>query len=268
VCVIEGPAGCGKTALLDELWRALPSLCLERTWIEPCVHAAPPSALLATFAPASGAPGVAICDGWDERNGDLTTLFPTAPDPNRDVVFVVAGRAPLTAVSLPGRLVERVALGPLGPHEIDAWLARFAFDRRERAVLAARTYGDPLALALAVDVDGLAGTVRIPPAGSEIVEALSAQLIGACRRATTRLALFALALSSPLSTSGLASVMGTEDVSEIVSWLERLAIVRRTPDGLAIPRTVGSYLVRDAGPEDGLLVRFATSRLAALRATG
>jgi|GEM_PF-2865299 len=270
VCVIEGPVGCGKTALLDELWRALPSLGLERTWIDPRAVATPNGALAGMRFPADVS-NVVVCDGWDEVTRDLPTFLAGAPDPAEDVVYVLAGRTPVDH-RLPGRHLERLALGPLGPHEIDAWLSRYGFTSRERTALSARTYGDPLALALAIDVDALGGGLVPPASGVPVIASLAARLLDCCRRATTRLALYALALASPLDDASIAEALAIGDGREMSRWLAQLTVIRETPVGLALHRAVAAELLRVPRDGDKPLMQLAARRLehiiAAPRAAG
>lgn len=266
MCVIEGPPGRGKTALLEELWRGLPLVRVECTWIDAHGYRGAAAELLEGTDPPPGGARVIMVDGWDEVTSDIGALFPRPPAKGRRAVHVLAGRTAVAA-SLPQRPLERIALGPLGPHDSDTWLARFAFGPRERAQVAASSYGDPLAIALSIDIARISGVVVVPARGPLAVEALSAHLLGACRRTSHRLALLALAQYSPLDDEGLRLALGTRDVDQVMSWLEQLAIVRSTPSGLALQPAVGYHLLRAADPGDQLLASYVASRLQAVRAT-
>ncbi|TNF23555.1 MAG: hypothetical protein EP329_27265 [Deltaproteobacteria bacterium] len=260
VCVIEGAVGCGKTALVDELWRVLPSLGLERTWIDP--RAVGASRPLAGLTLPSEVSNVVVCDGWDEVARDLPSFFADAPPSPQDIVYVLAGRTVVDEVPA-GRHVERLPLGPLGPYEIDAWLSRYGFERRQRAALSARTYGDPLALALAIDVDALGASLAPLPHGVPVIETLTDRLIGACKRTSTRLALYALALASPLDDADLAHALAIDDAQVMTQWLSQLATVRETPVGLSLHRGVATELLRNVREHDLPLLQLASDRLEA-----
>ena len=263
VCAVSASTGFGKTALIDELWRALPAMALERLWIDARRHAAGDARLLTRLSLPPG-PAVVVIDGWDHLAPTLAPVLAAAPPRhNGRVVYVAASRSEPGPLA-PG-LADRVDLGHLSPHEVDAWLVRYGFPARERAALVTRTYGDPLAVALAIDVAQITGTVFVPISGRPAREQLADAFAAATTKSTRRMALLALAVGSPVDADGFARALGLPQVEPVMRWLERLAVVRSSPCGLSLQPFVAEHLVAHAGPSDRLLADYTAARLGCAR---
>lgn len=259
IAALQAPAGFGKTALLDELWRALPSMAYERLWIDARRHQAGDVRVLARAHVPPG-PAVVILDGWERLAPKLADIvLPTTDRAHGRVVYVAAGRE--DPGLLPPHTSDHLDLGHLSPHEIDAWLIRYGLPRRERAALVTRTYGDPLAVALAIDVAQITGTVVVPVPGTPARLQLVDRLVAACAQSARRMALLALAVGSPVDAPGMRRALGQADVEPILRWLQRLTVVRSSPCGLTLQPFVAAHVLETASPADRLIADYTAARL-------
>ncbi|PIE19431.1 MAG: hypothetical protein CSA66_02350 [Proteobacteria bacterium] len=202
---IYGPAGVGKTALLHELARRLRGAGVEVRWVDGALGATldaeAVASVLARRGDEAGRRAAVFIDDWErllrhERLVHAAFERPLSETP----VIVIAGEAPPPARWLEAEMARRlelVPLSPMEPHEAMVFLARHGLAASDAFTVAARSYGDPLTLALAADVTRLGGSIALPtePGRLRLLDALAHQLVTACWDLEQLQCLFAAAWS-------------------------------------------------------------------------
>jgi hypothetical protein len=209
-------------------------------------------------------------DGWlrDE-------LFPRLPG---SVLVVAAGRPPLPTAwrADPGwrDLLRVVSLSSLTPDEATSYLttARVPDDLHRQVV--ALTRGQPLALAVAVDVfcqaggDALVERLHAP----EVVEALLTGFVDDLPGVSHRHALQVLAEARTTTEAVLRVALDRDDVHDLFEWLRGLSFVESGPHGLFPHDLTRELLVadlkwRDSEVRDGLHRRIRAHAVSRLHTT-
>jgi hypothetical protein len=248
---IHGPAGIGKTTLLDVFagLAADAGASIVRVDGRDVVPSPPvvlealrgvlevPEGEGAIMGPSDSGRLVVLFDTY-ERLGLLddwvrTRLLPRLP---ATALTVVAGRRP------PGsawradpawrELLRVVSLRNLSPEESRQYLHACGVDPARHDQLVEVAHGHPLGLSLLADVVVRGGETAADPLTPDLVGTLLRQFVEVVPSGRHRRALEVCALARVTTEALLREVLGLEDTHELFVWLRELSFVESGPEGV------------------------------------
>ena len=248
---IHGPAGIGKTSLLDVLagLAAEAGASVVRLDGRDLVPS-PPAVLGAVrqvlrvpdgegvLAGPSGTDRVVVLVDTYERLAPLddwvrTRLLPRLP---ATALTVIAGRIPPGPAwrSDPAwrELLRVVSLRNLSPQESRQYLHACGIDPARHDQLAGVTHGHPLGLSLLADVVARGGETVADPLTPDLVGILLRRFVEVVPGSLHRRALEVCALARVTTEALLREVLTLEDAHEPFAWLRGLSFVESGPDGV------------------------------------
>jgi hypothetical protein len=250
VLYVHGPAGIGKTSLLDVLARVAADagasvVRLDGRDLQP----SPPDVLEALGGVLEVPDGDGAITGPDsarlvvlfdayERLAPLdewvrTRLLPRLP---ATALVVVAARTP------PGpawradpawrELLRVVSLRNLSPEESRQYLHACGVDPARHQQLVELAHGHPLGLSLLADVVARGGEAAADPLTPDLVGTLLRQFLEVVPGGLYRRALEVCALARVTTEGLLREALGLEDAHELFAWLRELSFIDSGPDGV------------------------------------
>jgi hypothetical protein len=248
---IHGPAGIGKTRLLDVFAGLAADAGVSVVRLDGRDLLPSPAAVLealggvlqvpegegAILGPSDGGRVVALVDTY-ERLGPLddwvrTGLLPRLP---ATALTVVAGRA------APGsawradpawrELLRVVSLRNLCPEESRQYLAACGVDPARHDQLVELAHGHPLGLSLLADVVVRGGEAAADPMAPDLVGTLLRRFVEVVPSGRHRRALEVCALARVTTEALVREVLGLEDAHELFTWLRELSFVESGPEGV------------------------------------
>jgi hypothetical protein len=248
---IHGPAGIGKTRLLDVFAGLAADAGVSVVRLDGRDLLPSPAAVLealggvlqvpegegAILGPSDGGRVVALVDTY-ERLGPLddwvrTGLLPRLP---ATALTVVAGRA------APGsawradpawrELLRVVSLRNLSPEESRQYLAACGVDPARHDQLVELAHGHPLGLSLLADVVVRGGEAAADPMAPDLVGTLLRRFVEVVPSGRHRRALEVCALARVTTEALVREVLGLEDAHELFTWLRELSFVESGPEGV------------------------------------
>jgi hypothetical protein len=254
VLYIYGPAGIGKTTLLNEyaLLADMAEVPVYRVDGRSCDPA--PESFLSRLTRSMGLASpeqlleqlgssrerlLLLVDSFENLSPlDAWLREQFLPQLSAEVLVVIAGREALSLAwrSDPGwrSLVHAIALPNLSSTEGIDYLQRCGIPSAQHEAVLEFTYGHPLALSLVADMYVQRGTLALhPDAAPDIIRTLLAQFVQKVPGPAHRVALEACALLK-LTTEGLLSeILLMPDVHELFEWLCSLSFIEVEPHGIA-----------------------------------
>jgi hypothetical protein len=248
---VHGPAGIGKTRLLDVYAGLATEVGASVVRLDgrdllpspPAVLAALGSVLEvsegegAIAGPSDGGRLVVLVDTYERlallddwvRTGLLPRLPATA-------LTVTAGRMPPGAAwrADPAwlELLRVVSLRNLSPEESRQYLAACGVDPARHDQLVELAHGHPLGLSLLADVVVRGGEAAADPLTPDLVGTLLRRFVEAVPGGRHRRALEVCALARVTTETLLREAIGLEDAHELFTWLRELSFVEAGPDGV------------------------------------
>ena len=251
VLQVHGPAGIGKTRLLDVFagLAADAGASVVRLDGRDLVPAPPvvlealrgalevPEGEGAIVGPPDRGRLVVLVDTY-ERLAPLddwvrTRLLPRLPV---TALTVVAGRTP------PGpawradpawrELLRVVSLRNLSPQESRQYLQACGVDPARHEELAEVAHGHPLGLSLLADVVGRGGKAAADPLTPDLVGTLLRRFVEVVPSGLHRRALEVCALARVTTEALLREALAVEDANELFAWLRGLSFVDSGPEGV------------------------------------
>jgi energy-coupling factor transporter ATP-binding protein EcfA2 len=248
---VHGPAGIGKTRLLDMLAGLAADAGASVVRLDGRDLVPSPSAVLealrgvlevpegegAILGPSDTARVVLLLDTY-ERLAPLddwvrTRLLPRLP---ATALTVAAGRTP------PGsawradpawrELLRVVALRNLSPEESRQYLDACGVDPARHDQLVEVAHGHPLGLSLLADVVVRGGEAAADPLTPDLVGTLLRRFVEVVPSGLHRRALEVCALARVTTEALLREALGLEDAHELFAWLRELSFVESGPDGV------------------------------------
>jgi AAA ATPase domain len=259
VLYVHGPAGIGKTSLLDVLAELSTDAGASVVRLDGRdLRPSPPAVLQALGMVEVPAEEGAIAGRSD--GGRLVLLFDTyerlaplddwvrtrlLPRLPATALTVIAGRVP------PGpawradpawrELLRVVSLRNLSPQESQQYLHACGVDPARHDQLVELAHGHPLGLSLLADVVVRGGEAATDPLSPDLVGTLLRRFLEVVPSSLHRRALEVCALARVTTEALLREVLGLEDAHELFAWLRGLSFVESGPEG-AFPHD----LARDA----------------------
>jgi energy-coupling factor transporter ATP-binding protein EcfA2 len=248
---IHGPAGIGKSRLLDALAGLATDAGASVVRLDGRDLAPSPPAVLealrgaltvpegngAILGPSASARVVLLLDTYEQLapldDWVRTTLLPRLP---ATALTVVAGRAP------PGsawradpawrELLRVVSLRNLSPQESRQYLHACGVDPARHDQLVEVAHGHPLGLSLLADVVLRGGEAAADPLTPDLVGTLLRQFVEVVPGGLHRRTLEVCALARVTTEALLREAVGLEDAHELFAWLRELSFIESGPDGV------------------------------------
>jgi hypothetical protein len=248
---IHGPAGIGKTRLLDVLAGLAADAGASVVRLDGRDLVPSPAAILealrgalevpegkgAILGPSATTRVVLLLDTYEQLapldDWVRTTLLPRLPD---TALTVVAGRAP------PGsawradpawrELLRVVSLRNLSPQESRQYLYACGVDPARHDQLVEVAHGHPLGLSLLTDVVARGGEAAADPLTPDLVGTLLRLFVEVVPSGLHRRALEVCALARVTTEALLREALGLEDAHALFTWLRELSFVESGPDGV------------------------------------
>jgi hypothetical protein len=248
---IHGPAGIGKTRLLDVLAGLAADAGASVVRLDGRDLLPSPPAVVealrgvlqvpdgegAIVGPPDTARLVVLLDTYD-RLAPLddwvrTRLLPRLP---ATALTVAAGRTPpgsaWRADPAWGELLRVVSLRNLSPQESRQYLHACGVDPARHDQLVELAHGHPLGLSLLADVVARGGEAAADPLTPDLVGTLLRQFVEVVPSGLHRRGLEVCALARVTTEALLREALGLEDAHELFTWLRELSFVDSGPDGL------------------------------------
>ena len=248
---IYGPAGIGKTSLLDVFEGLAVDAGATVVRLDGRELVPSPQAVLeaigevldvpdgdgAIGGPADGGRLVVLCDTY-ERLAPLDDwirgrLLPRLP---ASALTVVAGRAaPGSAWRAdPGwrELLRVVSLRNLSPNDSRQYLHACGIDSAYHDQLVESAHGHPLGLSLMADLFVRGGEAAADPLTPDLVGTLLGRFVGTVPSGVHRRALEVCAIARVTTEGLLREVIGLEEAHEPFAWLRELSFTESGPDGV------------------------------------
>ena len=248
---IHGPAGIGKTRLLDVFAGLAADAGASVVRLDGRDLLPSPPAVLealrgvlqvpegegAILERSDGGRAVVLFDTY-ERLGPLddwvrTGLLPRLP---ATALTVVAGRvAPGSAWRADPawrELLRVVSLRNLSPQESRQYLHACGVDPARHDQLAELAHGHPLGLSLLADVVVRGGEAAADPLAPDLVGTLLRRFVEVVPSGRHRRALEVCALARVTTEALVREVLGLEDAHELFTWLRELSFVESGPEGV------------------------------------
>lgn len=248
---ILGPAGIGKTSLLDALARLADEAGAAVVRLDARDLAPSPPTMLEALSevlsvpdkegpilgPPDGGRVVLLVDSY-ERLGPLddwvrTALLPRLP---ANALTVLASRVP------PGpawradpawrELLRVVSLRNLSPEESRRYLHACGVDGSRHDQLIELAHGHPLGLSLLADVVVRGGEAVADPLTPDLVGTLLQRFVEIVPSEEHRRAVEVCALARVTTEELVREVLGLEDAHALFTWLRELSFVESGPDGV------------------------------------
>jgi hypothetical protein len=248
---VHGPAGIGKTSLLDVLARLAADAGASVVRLDGRDLVPSPTAVLAALqgvlqvpdgggaivGPSGSGRVVALFDTY-ERLAPLddwvrTRLLPRLP---ASALTVIAGRGP------PGpawradpawrELLRVVSLRNLSPEESRQYLDACGVDPDRHEQLVELAHGHPLGLSLLADVVVRGGEAAADPLTPDLVGTLLRRFVEVAPRGLHRHALEVCALARVTTEALLREALRLEDAHELFAWLRGLSFMESGPEGV------------------------------------
>jgi energy-coupling factor transporter ATP-binding protein EcfA2 len=248
---IYGPAGVGKTSLLDVLAGLAAEAGASVVRLDGRDLVPSPPAVLGAVRRVlrvpegegvvtgpSGADRVVVLVDTYEQLAPLddwvrTRLLPRLP---ATALTVIAGRNPPSSAwrSDPAwrELLRVVSLRNLSPQESRQYLHACGIDPARHDQLVEVTHGRPLGLSLLADVIARGGGTVADPLTPDLVGILLRRFVEVVPSGLHRRALEVCALARVTTEALLREVLTLEDAHELFAWLRGLSFVESGPDGL------------------------------------
>ncbi|HZD68280.1 MAG TPA: ATP-binding protein [Actinomycetes bacterium] len=248
---VHGPAGIGKTSLLDVLAGLAAEAGASVVRLDGRDLSPSPAAVLGALrgslhvpdgeAAIMGPPDtdrlVVLLDTY-ERLGPVddwlrTRLLPRLP---ATALTVAAGRTPPSpawrADPAWRELLRVVSLRNLSPEESRQYLRACEVDTARHDQLVEITHGHPLGLSLLADVVTRGGEAAADPLTPDLVGSLLRRFVEVVPSGLHRRALEVCALARATTEALLREALGLEDAHELFAWLRGLSFVESGPDGV------------------------------------
>jgi hypothetical protein len=248
---VHGPAGIGKTRLLDVFAGLAADAGASVVRLDGRDLVPSPPAVLAALrgvlevpegegaivGPSGSGRLVVLLDTY-ERLAPLddwvrTRLLPRLP---ASALTVIAGRTP------PGpawradpawrELLRVVSLRNLSPEESRQYLHACGVDPARHGQLVELAHGHPLGLSLLADVVARGGEAAADPLTPDLVGTLLRRFVEVVPSGPHRRALEVCALARVTTEALLREALGLEDAHELFTWLRGLSFVDSGPEGL------------------------------------
>lgn len=240
VLYVHGPAGTGKTSLLDRFTEQAVRTGARLVRIDGRDLDPTPEALtevLRDALPGDGSRLVLMLDTYELLTPlDTwvhTRLLPRLPG---DTIVVIAGRdrpSPAWLADPAMRdLLRVVALRNLDPEDSREYLRRCGIDPSLHDPVVRATHGHPLALSLLADAVSRGGEAVVDPMTPDIVATLLRRFAGMVAGVPHRRALEVCALARVTNEDLLREALDVDDAREPFEWLRGLSFVESGPDGV------------------------------------
>jgi energy-coupling factor transporter ATP-binding protein EcfA2 len=251
VLYVHGPAGIGKTSLLEVFAELAAHAGANVVRLDGRDLAPSPPAVLEALRGVVEVPDGEGAIGGPSDSGRMVVLFDTyerlaplddwvrtrlLPRLPATALTVVAGRMP------PGpawradpawrELLRVVSLRNLSPEESRKYLDVCGVDPARHEQLVELTHGHPLGLSLLADVVVRGGEAAADPLTPDLVGSLLRRFVEVVPSGLHRRALEVCALARVTTEAQLREVLGVEDVHELFVWLRGLSFVESGPEGV------------------------------------
>jgi hypothetical protein len=249
VLFLHGPAGIGKSSLLDAIARLADEAGATTARLDARSLSPTPFALLEELGglldvpeghgtlTGQGARIVVLIDSYDQLTPldewVRTRLLPRLPS---SALTVIAGRsAPdpaWRADAAWGELLRVVSLRNLTPAEAADFLHRSSVDPSAHERILRAAHGHPLCLALLADVVARGGEVALDPLTPDVVAVLLRRFVDVVPSDRHRRALEVSALARATTEGLLRDALELDDAHDLFDWLRGLSFVSSGRDGL------------------------------------
>jgi energy-coupling factor transporter ATP-binding protein EcfA2 len=248
---IHGPAGIGKTSLLDVFAGLAAHAGANVVRLDGRDLLASPPAVVEALRGVLPVPGAEGAIGGGAGHGPVgaaartyerlaplddwlrTRLLPRLP---ATALAVVAGRMPPSpawrADPAWRELLRVVSLRNLSPQESRQYLHACGVDPARHDQLVEVAHGHPLGLSLLADVVARGGEAAADPLTPDLVGTLLRWFVEVVPSGLHRRALEVCALARVTTEALLREVLGLEDAHELFAWLRGLSFVESGPDGV------------------------------------
>jgi energy-coupling factor transporter ATP-binding protein EcfA2 len=248
---IHGPAGIGKTRLLDVFAGLAADAGASVVRLDGRDLLPSPPAVLealrgvlqvpegegAILGPPDGGRVVVVLDTY-ERLGPLddwvrTGLLPRLPATALTVVAARAAPGSAWCADPAWReLLRVVSLRNLSPEESRQYLHACGVDPARHDQLVELAHGHPLGLSLLADVVVRGGEAAADPVAPDLVGTLLRRFVEIVPSGQHRRALEVCALARVTTEALVREVLGLEDAYELFTWLRELSFVESGPEGV------------------------------------
>jgi AAA ATPase domain len=248
---VHGPAGIGKTRLLDVFAGLaadagdsvvrldgrdlVPAPAAVREALRGVLEV--PEGEGAIVGPSDGGRLVVLVDTY-ERLAPLDDWVRTRFLPRLPVtaLTVVTGRTPPSSLwrADPAwrELLRVVSLRNLSPQESRRYLRACGIDPARHEELVEVAHGHPLGLSLLADVVARGGQAAADPLTPDLVGTLLRRFVEVVPSGRHRRALEVCALARVTTEALLREALGLEDANELFAWLRELSFVESGPEGV------------------------------------